>query len=223
METIKTLIVDDSAMARRGIRTVLEKDAAFEVIGEAAVGWEALEKAAALMPDLVLMDVRMPGMNGIEATRRIKARLPYVTVVMLSVSNDVQDFFEAIRSGAQGYLLKDMQPDQWVEYLRGVMRGDAPVSPELAEQLLREFQKGRAQRTLDDGDEGMPLTDREFEVLGKVAEGLSNAEIAEALYISEPTVKNHLRNIMAKLHLRNRVELVSHAYRRGWLGGRGRP
>lgn len=212
METVRTLIVDDSPLSRRGIAAVLGEDPSFEVVGEAADGVEAVEKAQVLMPDLVLMDIRMPRMDGLEATKRIKAVLPYVTIVILSVSEDVQDFFEAIKYGAQGYLLKDMHPEQWLEYLRAVMHGDVRVSRSVASHILREFAQSAAE-----GEAAGELTAREREVLEAVASGLSNREIGQRLHIAETTVKNHLRNILTKLHLRNRTELVAYAYQHGWL------
>lgn len=212
MQTVRTLIVDDSPLSRRGIAAVLGEDPSFEVVGEAADGEEAVEKAQVLMPDLVLMDIRMPRMDGLEATKRIKAALPYVTIVILSVSEDVQDFFEAIKYGAQGYLLKDMHPEQWLEYLRAVMNGDVRVSRSVASHILREFAQSAAE-----GEAAGELTPREREVLEAVASGLSNREIGQHLHIAETTVKNHLRNILTKLHLRNRTELVAYAYQHGWL------
>lgn len=199
--------------ARHGIVSIIEEAAGFEVVGEAADGEEALAKARSLRPDLVLMDIQMPGMGGIEATRRLKREMAHVKVVMLSMSDDVQDFFEAIKAGAQGYLLKNMQPESWVEYLAGVVRGAAPISQPLAARTLREFAAGVAAEESEDAG----LTAREREVLELVAQGLSNREIAARLYLAEPTVKNHLSRIMEKLHLRNRTELAAFAHRRGWV------
>lgn len=212
----RVLIVDDHALSRRGIASILQPDPSFEVVGEAADGEEALRSVRELMPDLVLMDIRMPGVNGLEATRRIKAEFPYVVIVILSVSDDPADFFEAIKVGAQGYLLKDLNPQQWLDYLRAVMSGEAPISQELAREILAEFRSERA-------DHAPEISGRELEVLKKVAEGLNNREIGEALHIAESTVKNHLRNILEKLHLRNRAQLVAYAYEKGWLRpGKGR-
>ncbi len=156
----------------------------------------------------------MPRCDGIEATRRIKAELPYVKVVILSVSDEVQDFFEAIKAGAQGYLLKNMEPEVWVEYLQNVLQGEAPISRSLAGRILREF---AASETAAEPTGTTTLTDREREVLEWVARGLSNREIADRLTIAETTVKKHLRNILEKLHLRNRVQLAAYAYERGWV------
>ncbi len=207
------LVVDDHLLSRRGIVSILDEAEGFEVVAEAGDGEEALEMARRHRPDLVLMDVQMPRVNGIEATRRLKAELPSVRVVMLSVSDDVQDFFEAIKAGAQGYLLKNMQPETWVEYLTSVVRGETPVSRPLAARILREFAASAAAEDAED----LGLTVREREVLELVAQGLSNREVAERLYLAEPTVKNHLSRIMEKLHLRNRTELAAFALRRGWI------
>lgn len=210
MKETRVLIVDDHALSRKGIQSILAPEPRFTVVGEAADAAEALQKVDELRPDLVLMDIRMPEMNGLEATRRIKADFPKVVVVILSVSDDVGDFFEAIRSGAQGYLLKDMNPDQWLDYLRSVVGGDTPISRELARELLEEFRVASARADSS-------ISERELEVLRKVAEGLNNREIGEELHIAESTVKNHLRNILEKLRLRNRAQLVAYAYERGWL------
>src|SRR5690606_29950041 len=198
-------------------QSILAPEPRFLVVGEATDGAEALQKVRDLRPDLVLMDIRMPEVNGLEATRRIRAEFPQVVVVILSVSDDVGDFFEAIKSGAQGYLLKDMNPDHWLDYLRSVVEGDTPVSRELARQILEELREpgGGAQT-------GSALSERELQVLRKVAEGLNNREIGEDLHIAESTVKNHLRNILEKLRLRNRAQLVAYAYEQGWLGRRPR-
>ncbi|MBX6378357.1 MAG: response regulator transcription factor [Clostridia bacterium] len=206
------MVVDDHLLSRKGIAAILAQDPAFEIVGEAADGTEAVEKAHALMPDLILMDIKMPGVDGLEATKRIKAELPYVTIVILSVSNDPRDFFEAVRNGAQGYLLKDMQPDQWLDYLRAVVHGETPISREMAVAILQEFADQVAEAPAN-----ILLSQREQEILRAVAAGLSNREIGEELHIAETTVKNHLRNILAKLHLRNRAQLVAYAYERGWL------
>ena len=211
------LIVDDHALSRKGILSILSPEPRFVVVGEAADGDEAIQKVEELRPDLVLMDIRMPEVNGLEATRRIKAKFPQVIVVILSVSDDVGDFFEAIKSGAQGYLLKDMNPDQWLDYLRSVVEGDTPVSRELASQILQEFRVPAGGAAAE-----VVISERELDVLRKVAEGLSNREIGEELHIAESTVKNHLRNILEKLRLRNRAQLVAYAYEQGWLGKKPR-
>lgn len=185
-----------------------------EVVGEAGDGQEALKRAQELMPDLVLMDIRMPRCDGLEATRRIKAELPHVRVVILSVSDDISDFFEAMKAGAQGYLLKNMEPETWIEFLRNVLKGESPIPRALAARILREFTvREEPKPPAGDGQ----ITGREREILELVAIGLSNREIAERLVIAETTVKNHLRNILDKLNLRNRVQAAAYALERGWV------
>jgi DNA-binding NarL/FixJ family response regulator len=214
----RILVVDDSPYARRAVREVLASAPEFTVVGEAADAREALDMALRLQPDLILMDVRLPGVGGIAATARIKARLPACRIVMLSVSDDVRDLFAAIRSGAQGYLLKHLDPADWTAYLRQVLSGEAPISREIATRILQEFA----------GANPLPavpleaLTPREEEVLRFVAAGHSNREVAARLDIAEGTVKNHLRNILGKLHLKNRTELASYAFQEGIVRtGRG--
>jgi DNA-binding NarL/FixJ family response regulator len=205
----KVLVVDDHLLSRKGIISILQGHSMFEIVGEATNGQEALEKAKELMPDLVLMDIRMPDGNGLEATRQIKEEMPYVKIVILSVSDDAQDFFEAIKSGAQGYLLKNMEPDHWLDYILSIVQGEAPISRPLANKILQEFSFQKEDVS------GNNLSERETELLHLVAEGLSNKEIGEKLHISESTVKNHLRNILAKLHLKNRMQLIAYAYKNG--------
>lgn len=198
---LRILLVDDHALLRDGLAGLLNAQPDFEVVGEAQDGAEAVERTAELMPDLVLMDVDMPHMDGLVATERIKAALPYVTVVMLTVHDTDDKLFAAIRAGAQGYLLKDIRGVELVEALRGLARGEAPISRRLASRLLQEFAR---KPTVPSPT--TQLTPRELEILEMVAARKRNREIADALFISEFTVKNHLRNILAKLHLRNRHE-----------------
>jgi len=201
----RTLIVDDNAYARQAVAEVLGADPRFELIGMCAGAAEAIEAAAGLHPDLVLLDVRMPGLNGIAATARIRALCPECHVVMLTVSEDARDLFEAIRNGAQGYLLKNLEPEQWHSYLVQIMSGDAPISREIAASILHFF---AAANPVAPAATTETLTAREEEVLEAVRAGLSNREIATRLCIAEGTVKNHLQHILAKLHLRNRTALA---------------
>lgn len=210
VDKFEILLADDNERVRSGIRALIESEPQFNVIAEARDGREAIVMAERHMPDLVLMDINMPEINGFEATRIIKQELPYVRVVMLSVSDDAADLFEAIRNGAQGYLVKSLQPSDWIAYLHGILDGDAPVSRTVAERLLAEFQTIHVSKELTDSDLNM-LTSREVDVLKQVSTGASNREIASLLFISENTVKNHLKNIMAKLHIRNRVQLATYA------------
>jgi len=213
---MRVLIVDDHALFRDGIASLLAARG-YQVVGQASDGEEAIAQARQLHPDLILMDIMMPRMGGLEATRLIKAELPQVKVVMLTVSDDEEDLFEAIKSGAQGYLLKDLKAEVFFDLIAGVARGEAPISPAMATRMLDEFSRlARGARA------GEGLTERELEVLRLVAQGRTNKEIAASLYISENTVKYHLRNILDKLHLENRAQVVAYAMRRG-LAGREPP
>jgi len=214
VETIRVLLVDDHTLFRKGLASLLATQADIEVVGEAANGNEALQKARELMPDLILMDIWMPECDGLEATRRIKEEMPYVKIVMLTVSDDDRSLFEAIKCGARGYLLKNLEPQELFNLLRGVFRGEAPISRPLASRILDEFAR-YARGKNRDSNAGPGLTQREKEVLRLLAEGASNKEIAAALCITENTVKNHLRNIMEKLHLQNRVQVAVYAVKEG--------
>ncbi|MFN3974475.1 MAG: response regulator [Dehalococcoidia bacterium] len=210
-KTARVLVVDDHALFRDGIASLL-RARGYEVVGEASNGLEAVQKARQLRPDLILMDIRMPGMDGLEATRIIKAELPEVRVVILTVSEDEEDLFEAIKSGAQGYLLKKLKSEVFFDLIGGVTEGEAPISPRMAAKMLEEFsQLGRAKVRAEPGQN---LTDREAEVLRLVAQGKTNKEIASYLVISESTVKYHLRNILDKLHLSNRAQVMAYAMQR---------
>jgi len=213
-EPLRVLLVDDHILFRKGVQAVLAARSDIEVVGEAGDGLEAVALARETMPDVILMDVTMPGCDGLEATRRIKRELPYVQVFMLTVSDNDEDLFEAIKSGAQGYLVKDLKGQQLFDALEGVARGEAAFSGMIAAKILREFREPG--RDTDDGLETTePLTEREREVLQLVVEGKSNQEIARSLVLSESTVKNHLRNILGKLHLRNRIQAAVYAVRQG--------
>lgn len=215
MNALRVLIVDDSEMAREGMRMIVESDPAFIVVAEGKSGEEALALSEQWMPDLVLMDIQMPGMGGLEATRRLKEKFPYLKVVMVTVSDDIAHLFDALKKGAQGYLLKNLKPEAWHEYLKAIADDEAPMTRELAYRILKEFSPLGA-----GGPQHSPLTGREREILGLVAKGLSNKEISNALDISEHTVKNHLKNILQKLQLDNRVQLARYAYEQGWMGKR---
>lgn len=206
---MRVLLADDHALVRAGIASLL-RALGVEVVGEAGDGDEALRYARELRPDLILMDVRMPGRNGLDATRAIKTELPEIKVVMLTVSDDEADLFEAVKSGAEGYLLKNMREEEFTELLTRVRNGEPTMSPPLARKLLKEF--ARLKEESSDG-----LTRRERDVLGLVAQGSTNKEIAAALFISANTVDFHVRNILAKLHLRNRTQVVAWALEHGSL------
>ncbi|MCD7034196.1 response regulator transcription factor [Metabacillus sp. GX 13764] len=208
MQPYRILLSDDHIHAREGIREILEEYEDFLIVGEAVNGEEALSLAEELMPDIILMDIQMPVMDGLEATKRIKMKLPYIKVVMITVSDDIKDLFDALKKGAQGYLLKNIQPEAWYEYLKAFALDEVPMSKEIAYQILKEF----PQEKKEVKEEKTPLSSRELEVLQLVAKGFSNKEISETLFISEHTVKSHLKNILSKLHLANRVQLTYYAF-----------
>jgi two-component system nitrate/nitrite response regulator NarL len=211
---IRVLVVDDHALFRKGIASLVDAEHGFEMVGEAANGREAIEKARDLMPDIVLMDLSMPEVDGLEATRRIKTELPHVRIVILTVEEEDQNLFEAVKNGAQGYLVKKIEPRALFETLRGVAQGEASISRLMAAKLMGEFRR-QANRTGAGADRSPELSPREHEVLGLVAQGKSNKEIATALSVAENTVKNHLKNILEKLHLENRVQAATYALRAG--------
>jgi DNA-binding NarL/FixJ family response regulator len=207
----RVLIVDDHAVFRRGLELVLAEEADLQIVGEASDGLEAIERAADLLPDVIVMDVRMPGVGGIEAARRIRHARPATKVVMLTGSEDEEDLFAAVRVGATGYLLKEAAIAELAGAVRAVARGQALITPSMATKLLGEF--NLLSRRVDSHDTSPKLTDRETEVLRLVAKGMSNKEIAADLVIAENTVKNHVRNILEKLQLRSRMEAAMYAVR----------
>ncbi|SDD29713.1 DNA-binding response regulator, NarL/FixJ family, contains REC and HTH domains [Paenibacillus sp. UNCCL117] len=209
----RVLVADDHPLARRAVRTLLGGEKDFEWIGEASSGEEALELCPVLLPDLILMDIRMPEGGGLEATRRIKQLYPHIRVVMLTVSDDVTDLFTAVRHGAQGYLLKNMNPEDWIHYLRGLLDENSEISRGMADRLFQSFRRAGG----GEHDEIAPssLSQRENEILSYIATGQSNRQIAAALVITENTVKNHVKNILSKLALDNRVQLTAYAVRHG--------
>jgi DNA-binding NarL/FixJ family response regulator len=212
-ERLKVLVVDDHALFRRGLQMVLKSEGDIEVVGEAADGNEAVEKAQESMPDVILMDVRMPHRSGIEATQQIKDLLPHVKILMLTISDEEADLYEAIKAGASGYLLKEISIDEVADAIRSVYAGQSRLSPSMAAKLLQEF-AAMSKRAAEARQLPAPrLTDREMEVLRLVAQGLNNRDIAKELFISENTVKNHIRNILEKLHLHSRMEAVVYAVR----------
>jgi DNA-binding NarL/FixJ family response regulator len=208
---VSVLVVDDQELFRHGLCTVLGTELGFEV-SEAGDGDEALAKVAELAPDVVLMDVRMPGLGGIEATRRIRETAPSTRVVMLTASDEEDDLYGAIRVGATGYLLKDSSLDQVADAVRAVADGQSLLSPSMASKLLAEFSALTGGTAAGEAP-GPRLSDRELEVLKLVAQGRNNRETAEALHLSENTVKNHVSNILDKLQVRNRLDAVLYAMR----------
>ncbi len=215
-DQIRLLLADDHAVVRSGLRMLLEAQPDMTIVGEAETGQEAIRRVAELSPDVVLMDIEMPGMNGIEATRRIKANAPASAVLALTMYEDDQYFFEMLRAGASGYVPKRAAPDESVSAIRAVSRGEVFLYPSLAGRLVQDYlRRGPA------SEEGTPedeLTPREQEVLTLIAEGLSNNEIADRLVISAKTVDRHRENLMRKLKLHNRVDLVKYALRKGLIG-----
>ncbi|MDO8691862.1 MAG: response regulator transcription factor [Dehalococcoidia bacterium] len=216
MERIGVLLVDDHALFRDGLVSLLSLQDDIEVVGVANDGLEALEKARELVPDLILMDVKMPRCNGLEATRLIKEEMPHIRIVMLTVSEDDQDLFQAVKNGAEGYLVKTLNAEELIDLLKGVFRGEAPLSRAMARKILHEFalQFRRSDAVhIPRGD----LTRREVEVLQLVSEGAPDKQIAVHLCISQRTVKNHMHNILDKLHLQNRVQAATYALRQGLI------
>jgi DNA-binding NarL/FixJ family response regulator len=213
--TVRVLLCDDQALVRSGFRMVLEAREDMEVVGEAENGAGALELAARCRPDVILMDVRMPVMDGVEATRRLARTGTSARIVILTTFDSDEYVYEALRAGASGFLLKDVQPAQLVDAVRVVARGEALLAPTVTRRLLDRFA-----HTLPDSSRTAPtalaeLTERELEVLTLLASGLSNAELAERLFVSETTVKTHVSSILRKLGLRDRVQAVVLAYQAG--------
>src|SRR5436190_13471067 len=212
-DPIRVMVVDDHALFRRGLEMVLQAEPDIELVGEASDGAEAVEKAPDLMPDVILMDVRMPRRSGIEATRQIRDLVPHAKILMLTISDEEADLYDAIKAGASGYLLKEIPIDEVADAIRSVWAGQSRISPSMASKLLTEF---AAISKASDERPQMPtprLTDREMEVLKLVAQGLNNRDTAKKLSIAANHVKNHIRNILEKLHLHSRMEAVVYAVR----------
>ncbi|GAA3969951.1 response regulator [Thermobifida alba] len=220
LESIKVLVVDDHAFFRRGLVSVLAEEPDIDVVGEAGDGEEAVARAAALRPDVVLLDVRMPKAGGIDACAGIRNAVPEAKIVMLTMSDEEEDLFEALKAGATGYLLKEISVVELPEAVRAVSNGQSFINPSMATKLIGEFtalarredERGRTQPTATPR-----LTGRETEVLRLVARGLNNRDIADRLYISDNTVKNHVRNILEKLQLHSRTEAAVYAIREKFL------
>jgi DNA-binding NarL/FixJ family response regulator len=225
MSKIRVLLADDHQLFREGVSNILRAQTDFDVVGEASDGVEAVLKARGLRPDLILMDIQMPGCDGVEATKRIKADLPDATIVMLTMSDNDTQLFDALNNGAQGYLLKTIRSQELLERLRGVMRGEAIFSPEVSSrvlQLLRHPLPGPQPTGLVEDE--YALTQRQREILALVAyENTSDQEIAERFPISINTVKTHMRNILAKLQCRSRHEAALAAIRDGLISPKDIP
>jgi DNA-binding NarL/FixJ family response regulator len=216
---VRVLIVDDQALVRMGFRMVLDAEPGIEVVGEAADGHAAVARTGELAPDVVLMDVRMPGMDGIEATQEIVARHPATRVIVLTTFDLDEYAFAGLRAGASGFLVKDTRPEHLMEAIRAVADGDAAISPRVTRRMI-ELLGASMPAAGDEAGTGQgaadprlrPLTSRELEVLTSLAEGLTNQEIAGRLYLSESTVKTHVGRVLAKLEVRDRVQAVILAY-----------
>jgi len=212
MQPLRLLLVDDHALFREGLISLLSYQNDFTIVGEAEDAESALVQAHALEPDMVLMDIELPGEDGVVATQRLKMEMPAVTVVMLTVRDDTQTLFEAIKAGAQGFLVKNVRSRELLEQLRGLAQGEAAISRRMAARILEEI-RGQTEPFGPEEE----LTAREIEVLELVADRLSNAQIAQRLVVSEHTVKNHMKSILSKLHLRNRHQAAAYGVVRGWL------
>jgi two-component system, NarL family, response regulator DevR len=213
METIRVLIVDDHPIVRQGVRSVLANHADIEVVGEAEGAASLFANLAALKPDVVLLDIRMPGQNGIEITQRLKREHPEVKVILLSTYDDEEFLFGALRAGAEGYLLKSASNEVLASSIRQVGRGERLLSPTLLTKVMREFQDLAKEKTRTDSG----LSDQELKVLRMIADGATNKEIAEKLFWSEVTVKRKVQDILEKMGVANRAQAVAEAGKRGLL------
>ncbi len=209
-KTIRILIADDHTIVRKGLKVLLATEPDMQVIGEAGDGAEAVEKAGSLKPDVILMDLVMPKMDGIEATRAVTAALPGTKILVLTSFAADDKVFPAVKAGALGYLLKDSSPEELLEAIRRVHRGEPSLEPSIARKVLQEISSpGQGKQTTD------PLTERELDVLKRIAQGMSNKEIAAALFVAEWTVRSHVSNILAKLQLASRTQAALYALRSG--------
>jgi DNA-binding NarL/FixJ family response regulator len=215
MRKIRILLVDDHSLFREGLAGIINSQPDMEIVGEASDGLEAVVKAGELKPELILMDIQMPGLDGLEATRQILQTMPEIAIVILTIRDEPEKLFRAIKNGARGYLLKSMSSKEMIALLRGVINGEAPIAPAIAVHMLEEFRRlsrlapGSADR------ETTLLTDREQTVLSLAATGKSDKEIAEELTLSLHTVKTHMRNILGKLHVSNRRQAAQTARQKG--------
>jgi NarL family two-component system response regulator LiaR len=215
-ETISVLITDDHALVRNGIRDFLELQPDLSVLGEASSGEQAVQMATELAPDVVLMDLVMPGIGGVEATRKVKQASPHSQIIVLTSYHEDEYIFPALRAGALSYVLKDIGPDELAETIRRAARGESVLHPRVAARVVQEVRGARN----DTPNLFTELSDRELEVLRLIADGLANAEIANKLIISEKTVKGHVSNILGKLHMLDRTQAAVFAWRQGLVSRR---
>ena len=211
MDTVNILIVDDHTLFRTGVRKMLEAEGDMCVVGEAATGREALEQARELVPDVILMDIRMPDLDGVKAARVLHREMPHVGIIFVTMFEDDEFVFQGLQAGGRGYILKDADPDTMLRAIRAVAHGESLLGATIAQKVMRQFSALSNKQTVLFDD----LTPREVEVLKLIAEGMSNKEIAEELVISEKTVKNHINNIFSKLHIYDRSQAMLYAIRKG--------
>ena len=221
MNKVRVLLADDHSLFREGMANILNGQPDFEVIGEASNGLDAVEKALELRPDLILMDIGMPIFDGLEATRQIKKEFPNVIIVMLTMRDEDEKLFAALKNGAQGYLLKSIRSWDMVDLLRGAMKGNAAITQALAGRMLEEFRRLSQVAPRAPSGVDIALTRREQDVLSLVADGATDKQIADSLTLSIHTVKSHMRNILAKLHLSHRHEAALYAVREGLISPPG--
>ena len=217
MPAVRILIVDDHTLFRKGLSSLLQQQKGIEVVGEARDGEEGVRLAKSLSPDVILMDVNMPGLSGIQAAQAIRDSLPEAHIIMLTVSEEDEHLFAAIKAGARGYLIKNVEPDHLIKAIHLMARGEAVIPHTMASKVLNEFSHISQRTGAPPSPELKPLTPREKEILQLLAHGDSNKEIGNALCISEHTVKIHLKNILKKLHINNRIQAAVYAYQQGLM------
>lgn len=216
MNEIKVLVVDDHALIRRGITALLAEHESLKAVGEASDGLEAIKKAREVNPDVVIMDLSMPNCSGLDATQAFQAEMPKINILILTVSEKAEDLFDALKYGARGYILKSATPEEIIHAIIHIAQGGVIVSPPMATHLLDEFKELRPTVSKENAGEEA-LSSREMEVLKLVAQGATNKEISDSLFVSENTAKTHMRNIMDKLHLANRGQAAAYAFKKGLI------